>query len=226
MLGLARIAQAHRTSGTIDYNTTIIADGAIAFWPMQETAGTVAGELIAGLNGTYAGGYTLGQSGPTGVGGKSVSFNGSSGKWTTASSSIVTGPAFSAEIWVKVAAFNGSIVFGHNFISTFELQVGGTNQWILNFSNAAKLASTTGQPISTFKHLVVTSDATGSKMYVNGVLNSSNSNAWHGGTSSGVFAVASRGGTSAFLACNLAAAAVYNTVLTPTQIANHYALGH
>jgi uncharacterized protein YjdB len=37
----------------------------IAFWPLDETSGTTAYDVIGGYNGTYIGGCTLGQPGPT-----------------------------------------------------------------------------------------------------------------------------------------------------------------
>lgn len=208
------------------YNAAVIADGAIAFWPLQETSGTTATELVAGLNGTYAGGYTLNQAGPSGLGGKAVQFNGSTAKVTTAASTIISGASFSVEVWLNVSSYAGQVAFGHNGTSTFEIQVGGTNQMLLNFSGSFILGSTTGQATGSFLHVVFTSDLSGTKCYLNGTLNNSNTTAWHGGTSaSAIFALGSRSGTSAFFSGYIAAASVYNTVLTPAQIANHYSLG-
>lgn len=226
MLGLARIAQAHRTSVAPTYIDTVLGDGAIAFWPLQEISGTIAAELVAGLNGTYSGGYTLNQAGPAGIGGKSVAFNGTSGKVVTAASTIISGAAFSAEVWIKCSAYNGGIVFDHNGVQTFEIQAGGSTQIILNFSGAAKLLSTAGRSTTAFYHTVFTSDNSGTKCYINGGLDTSNTTSWHGGTSANaVFSIAARSGTNTYFSGSLAAAAVYNTALSPAQVLNHYNLG-
>lgn len=42
------------------YESTVIADGPISYWPFKETTGTTATDLISGRNGTYSGGFTLG----------------------------------------------------------------------------------------------------------------------------------------------------------------------
>ena len=41
------------------YQETIIADGAIAYWPLDEVSGTTANDKVGSKNGTISGGVTL-----------------------------------------------------------------------------------------------------------------------------------------------------------------------
>ncbi len=48
-----------------EYQQAIVALGAVAYWPLDETSGTAAFDLIGGHDGTYAGNYFPGSPGPT-----------------------------------------------------------------------------------------------------------------------------------------------------------------
>src|SRR6266851_1974346 len=51
-------------SAASNYNTTVLADAPAAYWRVGEAAGTTMTDATANANnGTYAGGFTLGQTG-------------------------------------------------------------------------------------------------------------------------------------------------------------------
>jgi hypothetical protein len=90
--------------GQAQLQATILASRPIAYWPMQETSGTVAHDVSGfGHNGTYVGGCVLNQGGPqTGV--KAVSFDGSTGYVNAGLLAASTGVnQLSAECYVNVA---------------------------------------------------------------------------------------------------------------------------
>jgi hypothetical protein len=51
-------------SGTLNYPATVLADGPLACWRLNETSGTVANDATGAFNGTYASGATPGVAGP------------------------------------------------------------------------------------------------------------------------------------------------------------------
>jgi len=65
------------------YEANLLSLGPLAYWPLNETSGSVAYDLAGGYNGTYIGGVTLGEAGATnaffGSPSYSVGFDGSSG---------------------------------------------------------------------------------------------------------------------------------------------------
>lgn len=53
----------HYTAGSTSgstYESTIEGDSPYAYWPLKETSGTTATDIVGGHNGTYTGGVTLG----------------------------------------------------------------------------------------------------------------------------------------------------------------------
>lgn len=94
--------------GGVSYKDLILADGANHFWPMDETSGTTAADLIGTANGTYVGSPLLAQQGIAGL--KAISLNGSS-QCLGNNNDIVTNTNFSYELWVKTSSVNG-VIFG------------------------------------------------------------------------------------------------------------------
>jgi len=100
------------------YQTSVLSLNPLAYWPLNETSGTVAYDVVGGYNGTYNGNVSLGQAGPStpefGSSSLAASFDGS-----TAYVDIPEGPfnitgAISTAIWINdpyTAGFDG--IFGH-----------------------------------------------------------------------------------------------------------------
>jgi len=82
----------------------------VAYWPLNETSGTVAYDLVQGSNGLYAGGYTLTTGGAAGAGFGSphrmVIYNGSSGY--TQIPRLIGNTNFSIVFWVRTGATGGT----------------------------------------------------------------------------------------------------------------------
>jgi Concanavalin A-like lectin/glucanases superfamily/Fibronectin type III domain len=82
----------------------------VAYWPLNETSGPIAFELVHGSNGVYAGGYTLATGGAIGAGFGSphriVIYNGASGY--TQIPRLIGGTNFSIVFWVRTGASGGT----------------------------------------------------------------------------------------------------------------------
>jgi hypothetical protein len=90
------------------YQQTLLSLNPLAFWPLNETSGRTAYDVVGGNNGTYIGGCTLSQSGPTnsifGSASHSVLFDGSSGYVDIPGGPLnLTGP-ITVVAWVDLAS--------------------------------------------------------------------------------------------------------------------------
>ena len=100
------------------YQQSLMSLNPIAYWPLTETGGTVAHDLAGNYNGTYVGGCTLAQSGPTnsifGSPSRSVLFDGTSGYVDIPEGPFnITGP-ITTVIWAEVLSYpNFAGLFGH-----------------------------------------------------------------------------------------------------------------
>ncbi len=100
------------------YQQTMLSLGPVAYWPLNETSGTNAYDLIGGHNGTYTGTYLLGQTGPTnaffGSSGSAL-FDGTSGHVDIPGTSFNLTNAVTMVAWVEVFSgptFDGLIGHG------------------------------------------------------------------------------------------------------------------
>lgn len=89
------------------YAATLIANHPLAYWPLNESSGTVAYDLAGGYDGTYTGGFTLAQPGiPNGgfgfPGNYSVLFDGTSGRVGIPQGPFNLTNAITVMAWVKV----------------------------------------------------------------------------------------------------------------------------
>jgi hypothetical protein len=84
-----------------DYDAEVLADAPLAYWRFDETSGSTAIDSVGGYNGTYTGGYTLGQPGIPSSGRPSVSLNGTSGYINCgAPAALKLTAAWTLEAWV------------------------------------------------------------------------------------------------------------------------------
>src|SRR5262245_31945327 len=110
------------------YCDKVIADGATAYWRLNETSGTTAIDVIGGNNGTISGGVTLNQSGATVDGDRAMAFNGSTGDIAVADNAALGFAGdFTVEAWINAtpnAEVDGRIISKRNASSIgYELYV-------------------------------------------------------------------------------------------------------
>ena len=92
------------------YKGWVFAANPVAYWPLNETAGTVAYDVVSGNNGNYAGGYSHVAGGPVGAGFDYphwvAYFSGSSGYAQIPR--LIGTTNFSIVFWVRTTATGGS----------------------------------------------------------------------------------------------------------------------
>ena len=226
------------------YDVVVLADSPVSYWPLDDPTGTTATDLADSNNGTYTSGFTLGGSGPSGNFGGSTAFNGSTGyvSVTDAANLRITS-TLTLEAWVFCTAYSsanfGRIIskLASNFPGYELLMASSTsssppaNTVYFQFGNTGALANVvdTGTlPLNTWIHFVATYNGTTAILYRNGVQVAS------GSVGSATIAsnttnlnIGRWPGTPAgsFWTGSIAGAAVYNTVLTQSQITRHYQSG-
>jgi hypothetical protein len=215
------------------YQQSLLSLGPIAYWPLSETSGTVAHDLIGGNNGSYVGGCTLAQSGPTnsifGFASASVLFDGTSGHADIPEGPFnITGP-LTTVAWINVITvptFAG--IIGHGD-SSWRMSVNGTGEPGASDGSATDATSTISIADGAWHFIAYTyggaSGPTNGVLYVDGAEVASQSvttappgdglDVWIGGSPDY--------GTARLLNAKIAHAAIFNQTLTATQIQELYA---
>src|SRR5215510_10188551 len=93
------------------YSDRVIADGAVAYWRLGETAGTTAVDSIGGHNGTISGGVTLNQPGALSDGNRAMAFDGTGRIDTVWSLTVPT--TYTVEAWVKLSVGGQRPIFAN-----------------------------------------------------------------------------------------------------------------
>lgn len=215
------------------YSNTVISDGPTAYWRLDETGGTTAWDQIANANGAYMNSPTLNQPGallsdPD----PAAAFNGTS-QYVRVPYAVGLNPnAFSVEAWVNLTGGAGAyrgVAASRFYPKGWVLYASSGNQWSFWVNNGTGMSSATGSAViklNTWYHLVGTYDGTVIRLYVNGVQVASTSDAAFTANATQPLAIAqSEPGSNFWLPGAIDDPAVYPTVLTATQVQNHYKAG-
>ncbi|HTW19116.1 MAG TPA: LamG-like jellyroll fold domain-containing protein [Mycobacteriales bacterium] len=226
------------SNGSTGYAATVLSQNPVGYWRFGESGGTIAADSSPSLNGgVYTGGVTLGQ--PGGILGDSntaMTLDGSTGYFSSGQSEP-SPSVFSAEAWFKTTTTSGGkiIGFGNNQTgdsSNYDKHIYMTNSGQLIFgtyNGGTDIIQTTKSYNDGQWHQVVgTQGPSGMSLYVDGVkvgsnptttnqtyngfwrVGEDNLNGWPSQPSSNYF-----GGS-------IDEASVYNTALTPQQVAAQY----
>ena len=204
------------------YNNTVIADGASHYWRLGEASGTTAVDQVAAGNapGTISGGVTLGVPGALSDGDTAMAFD------STQTGRILTGSCvqpvpLAIECWFRTTFPSESMVFSLTDASVIYLGNAGSGI-VLRFGGVGGVDGTRIINDGLWHHIVVLLSATIATLYLDGVIEAQGANA------------RSTGGTGAcqigahanphWMNGDLDEVAIYPLLLTPAQIANHYAL--
>jgi Concanavalin A-like lectin/glucanases superfamily/Phage head-tail joining protein len=216
------------------YPDKVITDGAVAYWRLNETSGTVAKDIIGGATGTLAGGVTLGQPGALTDGDPAMRFNGTTGRIGIPKgpySDFGTGP-FTLEAWIRTDDFfqaNRHILTTRSGNSGVALYINNGDLAFIVFNTAAvqTFVYASPTPNAQWNHLVGVVSRTPTeqiRIYWNGSVLAgptaipANSNyTWSNAL--GIGALTSAGWFNG----DIDECAIYKTALTPAQITAHYA---
>ena len=163
------------------YLNTILVDSPVGVWLLNETSGTSAADSSGnGNSGTYTGGYTLSQSGPTNIGPATL-FNGSSGYVALgAPSALNLTSAWHLEAWVYLTSTpNGSGIITEQQVSAgtsvlYELgfgQNGGGSTLGIGYIDTGgswRLATSSALSLNTWHLVGGEYDGTNLRLFVDG----------------------------------------------------------
>lgn len=232
--------------GTSLYDLLVLATPGLSYyWPLNETSGTVAHELLHGsLNGVYTGGYTLAQAG-AGSSSNAVLLDGSSGYVQVPTTpGLDAGLTLSLEVWYRLAnpipvgifdtllnRVDGSLTVG------YALELDGNGN--IDFTSWDAAGGTdnslfVGSFDTAWHHLVATSDQTSADFWFDGhrishgssfltATSTVNTKPLYFGHS--LAADEPTGSVDTFFDGELQRIAIYSTVMSSSDIAAHYAAG-
>lgn len=221
-----------------DYQSTVLADTPLAFYPLNldvDTGGTATDVSGNGNDGSYVNVFSgfNNATGPSAYITNAVSFNGVDTSVDLSSASGLTSLAGTAtlEAWVQPAdstSFGDILGKGYDS-STYQesyIRVDGPYGAIYDV-NLGNAQITGGQQATSWTHVVVANDGANTSLYINGVLIQSKSDSLGAISFSDPWAIGN--GTSAgngrHFNGNISQVAFYNHGLTVEQVLNHYFVG-
>jgi hypothetical protein len=221
------------------YSEVILATpNLVAYWPLDEVAGTRASDVVGGYHGTYISTPTLGEAGATGTEPhRSVRFNGSS-QWVTMSraSALNPYPLFSVDAWIKVTTTSYQAICGWwdgSATNGWDMYVGGQNKLAGDVCGSSSLRTSDagiGSVITdgVWHHVAMTATGTTLTLYVDGaVAGSPVTGTWTFSVNPTpqVPAIAGRGAADLPFGGTIKQVALYARNLTTAEVAAHYAAG-
>ena len=226
----------HFRAGTPN-RALVIQDKPVGYWRLNESSGTTVYDLSGNGNYlTYAGGYTLNQSGALTTSGDndtSVLFDGSTGGITGSDVGLPSGQTpRSVSVWAYPTNLS-SLTLGTLFVwgtSTAESAYGlgikgssGTTS-LYNFGWADDWELPYALSANNWYHIVSTFNGTTAQLFVNGVLAGTSSRPnWN--TSSNSLYVGKDFGNTYYFPGNIDELSIFNYVLSPPQILDLYQTG-
>ena len=244
MAGTALLAAAAALSARADYQSTVLSQGPVGYWRLNETTQPGApvttaanqGSLGAGENGTYEGsqGFFRGFTGALSTD-TAIHFDGSSQDVNVPYNAALNPAAnFSVEGWFKADAnaANCAIscgVFGTVRSGWLIYQTANTGYEFrmyngVNSSFIVDVVGNAGNVVGVWTHVVATFDGTTARLYLNGTLAGSStlSGTYAPGVAGSLFTFGMRADAGFRYAGGADEVAFYGSVLSASDIATHY----
>ena len=121
------------------YQGAVLSYSPTGFWPLNESSGTTAYDVVGGNNGTYEGGYTLGVGGPGSsffAGNSAANFDGNIAHVDIPGGLLNISNAVTVTAWLQLSGLNGfDGVVGH-----------GDSSWRMTVDGSAIPAGNDGAP--------------------------------------------------------------------------------
>ncbi len=185
MSGCGTTTAAAPTSARKSYGATVLADGPVAYWRMGETTGTTMADATRNRNnGSYDGGFTLGQPGPlAGDGSTAIALDGATGAASVPSSPSLQMNWVTIELWINkrteseygfYVAKNvvGSGGVGSGWFQLLNNQHTGRLEFRVTGDVDPVLVSTATLALNTWYYVVASYDGIVARLYINGKLDS------------------------------------------------------
>jgi PKD repeat protein len=207
------------------------------YWRLGDTNGTAKDAGPNESNGTYQGGYVQGQTGAfDGASNKAVAFDGNNG-FVSSNTAYSNPRTYSLESWFKTTSTNGGKILGFGCSQTgtsgcYDRHIYLSNDGKLTFGVWTGFTNTITTPNAVndgqWHHVVATQNTTeGMKLYLDGALVGTNGQT-DAQAYDGYWRVGGDnhwGCCSPFLAGTIDEVAVYGSVLSPAQVADHFTKG-
>ena len=219
------------------YTATVLSNNPLAYWPLNETSGTVAYDLAGGNDGTYIGGCSLAQAGIPNGGFEfpdsyAALFDGTTGYVTIPQGSFNLTNAMTMMAWVKVPAtphYSGVVGRGD---SSWRLSVDASGKPRGNDAHVYGDVTGPASIVGTNWHLIAYTysgmpNATNNgRLYVDGQPKGTNTVGALPGNGSGVWiGGAPDYGTARLLPGSIAQVAVFTNQLSAAQLQTLYQVG-
>jgi len=225
------------------YEAAVLADGPLAYWPLNETSGDTAFDIVSGYDGLYTNAPTLGVPGPSSYIPAGVGFDG-----MTQFVLIPDEPgldfanAITLEAWVQpdtnqpsgtladiIAKGYDGTLSGLQNDDEMQLRVQDSTYFDGGYYNADQGGGATdgGVVTTNWTHVVLTGDGVVWNLYQNGVLvgNSPDSVTLANFSDPWAIADGTASGNGRLYGGNISAVAIYDYALTPARVLAHYNLG-
>ncbi len=210
-----------QTDSLAGYRAAVLTDGPLAYYRFDETSGsTVADSSGHSYTGTLSGNTSFGSAGAlNGDSDTAMSFN-NPNAWMTASVPVL-GSHYSFEAWIKIASYPEGHIIG---IYPQQLMM-YHGQFYFGEGGGHYLKSPLGTyDDNAYHYVVATFDGNTKRIYVDGAQVTSGPESHGAVTGTGLTIGHFYGGGFQFVG-SIDEPAVYNVVLTPAQISNHYNAG-
>ncbi|MGH9263979.1 MAG: LamG-like jellyroll fold domain-containing protein [Acidimicrobiales bacterium] len=212
------------------YGAAVAGDGPVAYWRLGETSGTSAADSAGAHTGTYRNGVAVGAASLTSdAGDRAARFDGVNDSVVVNNTPALSPTVVTVEAWVRPSAIPTSGKFASVVAKaeSYALQFNGPRLEFTTMRDGARrrVQAPAGAVVAgrTY-HVVGTFDGTTQRLYINGVqVGASTFSAMR--TSSARVVIGSWDSSSEFLSGTIDDVAVYDKVLSPAQITNHYNQG-
>ncbi|MGY1779068.1 PKD domain-containing protein [Geodermatophilus sp. SYSU D01036] len=225
------------TSSERPYASAVMADGAVAYWPLGETSGTRTYDVAGGQDMTLGSGVTRVQAGALGDGNGAIGVNGTSSGLVATQSAVRTPNVVSVEAWFRTTTTRGGKIVGlgnsntspstnfdrHVYMDTAGRVYFGVHNGV-NVEVHGQQAYNDGR----WHHVVGTMTTGGLELFVDGTLVASRGDVARPLPYDGFWRI---GGDSSWFAGQewfsgqVDEVAVYGRPLSAQQVATHVALG-
>jgi hypothetical protein len=215
------------------YSELILSHSPSNYWKLGESSGLTAADSAGSAPGTLSGGITLGQPGALADGTTAMTFDGTTGKVTTAANVLIPLTA-TVEVWIKQAVGllgqRPAVSTGALGVSGFFLGTSlngtpppaGQKTFAYSLSGGSGL---TNVDTGTWHHLVYVLNSGSASVYIDGVFDVTQAGFGRSAPTTLPVILGWNGDTGEFFSGSLDEVAIYPRALTAGEIAQHYSVG-
>jgi hypothetical protein len=214
-----------------DYGQAVGADTPVAYWRLDDAAGTGVADSIGTNAGSIFGGVTRAEPGALADGAAAMFFNGATGRIAVANSaSLQLAGDLTLELWLKVSLATRQTLISKTYSREFELTLETNGALNLYQGNSAGFSNVVSAPravtANTWHHVVVTRTAATQmiRFYVDGLARGTGVSARIPAAGSNWISIGRSESGSQYVNGYLDEVAVYRRALSPVQVARHWAM--